>query len=138
MLAKINFMSSELLTAGQKGYLAYGESVGWVNHIGKTMPDWDELPENIRKAWEDAANAIENNYANEKLQEVEQFLESNGDDDEDNQEFKNEFVTNQINILEKLQSKILMNYLSMTSEEMLNYQKAISYAVTAANNVHGI
>jgi hypothetical protein len=39
-------------------YQAYGESVGWKNHLGKAMPRWDDLPSEIREAWRVAADAV--------------------------------------------------------------------------------
>lgn len=43
---------------GRIGYDAYGASTGGLNHLGKPMPAWGELPKRIRVAWADAATAI--------------------------------------------------------------------------------
>lgn len=39
-------------------YQAYGNSVGWLNHLGKPMPRWDDLPPEIKQAWLEAAEAV--------------------------------------------------------------------------------
>jgi hypothetical protein len=39
-------------------YQAYGESVGWKNHLGNAMPRWEDLPPSIKQAWVDSANAV--------------------------------------------------------------------------------
>jgi hypothetical protein len=41
------------------GYAAYGETVAWKNYQGHPMPEWDQLPTQIRDAWRAAAAAIE-------------------------------------------------------------------------------
>lgn len=46
-----------LMKYGQIGYNAYGNSVGWVNHTGKPMPDWEDLPFTIQRAWAMAITA---------------------------------------------------------------------------------
>lgn len=43
---------------GQKGYSAYGDSVGWKNYLGLPMPTWEALPVAIQQAWRDAASAM--------------------------------------------------------------------------------
>lgn len=43
---------------GQIAFEAYNESRGGVNHLGNTTPDWVDLPEEIRDAWEEAAIAV--------------------------------------------------------------------------------
>lgn len=40
------------------GYRAYAASTGNKNYQGLPMPTWDELPENIKTAWEAAARQI--------------------------------------------------------------------------------
>lgn len=42
----------------EAGYKAYGDSVGWVNHAGNSMPSWRELPAPQRRAWLAATTAI--------------------------------------------------------------------------------
>lgn len=39
-------------------YRAYGESVEWKNYLGEPMPRWEDLPEHIRQAWKEAAEAV--------------------------------------------------------------------------------
>ena len=43
--------------AARMAYKAYGDSVGWKNHLGKKMPRFDDLPEGIQSAWECAVQA---------------------------------------------------------------------------------
>jgi hypothetical protein len=42
---------------GHAAYAAYGDAVGHRNFLGEQMPDWQNLPENIRSAWDAAAKA---------------------------------------------------------------------------------
>lgn len=51
-------MATVSRTAGEVGYLAYGESTGNLNFQGGEMPAWADLPERIRAAWEAAAEAV--------------------------------------------------------------------------------
>jgi hypothetical protein len=44
---------AELLA--RSAYAAYDTEVGGLNHQGKPMPAWQDLPDNIRKAWIKAA-----------------------------------------------------------------------------------
>jgi hypothetical protein len=46
------------IVSGEVGYRAYGDAVEWVNHVGRPMPVWEELPERVRIAWDRAAYAI--------------------------------------------------------------------------------
>jgi len=48
------------IVSGEVGYRAYGNSVGWKNYLGRPMPEWGNLPEAIRAAWDSAAYAIVN------------------------------------------------------------------------------
>lgn len=51
---------NDTMTAGNVAYLAYGQQVSFKNYQGLPMPLWHELPENIRIAWNAAADrAIE-------------------------------------------------------------------------------
>lgn len=50
---------------GKLAFKAYNEDRGGVNHLGKKTPEWDELPEEIRHAWEVAANAVLNAFQDE-------------------------------------------------------------------------
>lgn len=43
---------------GRIGYEAYAAETGGLTYDGKKMPEWDELPDRIRKAWAFAATAI--------------------------------------------------------------------------------
>ena len=47
---------------GREAYFAYGDIVGWKNHLGKEMPDWKDLPERIRQAWAWAADVRVGTY----------------------------------------------------------------------------
>ncbi|WP_329492461.1 hypothetical protein OG618_37440 (plasmid) [Kitasatospora sp. NBC_01246] len=38
-------------------YTAYGATTGNLNHLGKPMPAWDDLPPTIQQAWTAAAAA---------------------------------------------------------------------------------
>ncbi|MFJ2780214.1 hypothetical protein [Kitasatospora sp. NPDC087315] len=44
-------------TPAQIAYQAYGDTTGGLNHLGKPMPAWDDLPDTIRTAWAAAATA---------------------------------------------------------------------------------
>ncbi len=50
-------MSEEL---AKKAYLAYGQTTDFKNYQGLPMPEWENLPESIQKAWCNAASAIAN------------------------------------------------------------------------------
>lgn len=39
-------------------YRAYGDRAEWKNHLGRPMPQWAELPENIRSYWGSAVSAV--------------------------------------------------------------------------------
>lgn len=41
----------------QIAYEAYGDQVGWVNHLGKPMPQWADLPGSIQGGWGAAVGA---------------------------------------------------------------------------------
>lgn len=43
---------------GQIGYEAYAKKTGGKTYDGRDMPQFFDLPQNIRDAWEAAANAI--------------------------------------------------------------------------------
>lgn len=45
-------------------YKAYGDSADWKNFQGNKMPEWGELPDNIKKHWTEVAN-----YVNELLEQ---------------------------------------------------------------------
>lgn len=47
---------------GQIGYEAYAKSTGGKTYDGRDMPKWEALPEPIKEAWEDAADAIREEY----------------------------------------------------------------------------
>jgi hypothetical protein len=48
-------MSSRL---AKLAYEAYGKVTGGKNFRGEPMPAWDDLPEQIRDAWDAAAGAV--------------------------------------------------------------------------------
>ncbi|ABA24684.1 hypothetical protein Ava_D0019 [Trichormus variabilis ATCC 29413] len=48
-------MSEEL---AKKAYRAYGQTTDFKNYQGLSMPDWENLPETIQKAWTSAAVAV--------------------------------------------------------------------------------
>lgn len=39
-------------------YDAYGATTDYKNYLGLSMPEWEDLPETIKKAWQAAANAV--------------------------------------------------------------------------------
>jgi len=39
-------------------YHAYGDKAGWKNYQGKEMPQWKELPDNIKVYWEAAVGHV--------------------------------------------------------------------------------
>lgn len=45
-------------TIGQVGYEAYAKQTGGKTFDGRKMPQWDDLPENIKLAWEAAGEAM--------------------------------------------------------------------------------
>ncbi len=45
-------------TYGRLGYETYGMTTGGRTFDGRDMPKWDELPQRIRDAWCNAADAI--------------------------------------------------------------------------------
>lgn len=47
----------------QGAYAAYGQSTGGRNFRGEPMPDWDDLPDGIRIAWQAAAQDVVNTWA---------------------------------------------------------------------------
>lgn len=51
---------------GKQAYKAYSRTTDNKNFQGNPMPDWNDLPETIRKAWENASQEIEK-VAKEKL-----------------------------------------------------------------------
>jgi hypothetical protein len=44
-------------TLGRAAYAGYGDRTGWKTYDGRVMPEWEELPERIREAWEAAGAA---------------------------------------------------------------------------------
>lgn len=49
----------ELVTElAENAFIAYGNTVGWVNVAGKPMPQWAELGDTIRDAWKAATARI--------------------------------------------------------------------------------
>ena len=52
-------MNNELTPLARIAYQAYGETTDFKNFRGEPMPEWDDLPEKIRQAWEAAAAAVQ-------------------------------------------------------------------------------
>lgn len=50
----------------QGAYAAYGQSTGGRNFRGDPMPEWDDLPEAIRTAWQAAAQNVVNTWATQE------------------------------------------------------------------------
>ena len=121
--------------SGKLGYEAYGDSTDWKNFQNNPMPQWDELPENIRQAWCAASNVIQNDYAQNKLGEVEEFLTSMNDDDD---QFVSDFIESQKAIILSLQARLRINADRMSPEHIGTLAKAIGDCVIAANNIHGV
>ncbi|MBW4674688.1 MAG: hypothetical protein KME52_11860 [Desmonostoc geniculatum HA4340-LM1] len=48
-------MSEEL---AKKAYFAYGQTTNLKNYQGLPMPEWENLPDTIQKAWINASDAI--------------------------------------------------------------------------------
>lgn len=40
------------------GYEAYGNDAGWKSYDGRSMPEWDDLPENVKRHWVAATREI--------------------------------------------------------------------------------
>jgi hypothetical protein len=51
-------MSGKHKETGQYAYEAYAAAVNYRNYQGGMMPQWLELPEEIRNAWREAAHAV--------------------------------------------------------------------------------
>lgn len=45
-------------TIGQIAYEAYCEAVGWQSFKADPLPQWPEVKERIKEAWEAAAEAV--------------------------------------------------------------------------------
>lgn len=48
----------EWTAIARAAFEAYDKDRGGLNHLGKPTPKWDELPEEIRHAWQAAALAV--------------------------------------------------------------------------------
>lgn len=48
-------LTRTLRRQAQAAYVAYGDSVGWVNHQGDPMPHFQDLAGPTQRAWIDAA-----------------------------------------------------------------------------------
>ena len=48
-------------TLGQIAFEAYGDNREWKDWRGQPMPQWNEVKEGIREAWEVAAEAVKVN-----------------------------------------------------------------------------
>ena len=51
-------MEDWYLKLARIGYQAYGEEAKWKNWQGLPMPNWEDLPENIKIYWTKAAKSI--------------------------------------------------------------------------------
>lgn len=51
-------MEDTLKSYGQIGYEAYARSTGGKTFDGRDMPTFEQLPDRIKKAWEDATMAV--------------------------------------------------------------------------------
>ena len=47
----------DLPTLAQIAYEAYGDVTGHLNHVGLPMPEWADLPAQIKAAWNASVNA---------------------------------------------------------------------------------
>lgn len=45
-------------TLGQIAFEAYGDNRGWKDYRGQPMPQWNKIREEIRYAWEVAAEEV--------------------------------------------------------------------------------
>lgn len=45
---------------GEIAYDAYGKTTEYKNFMENPMPKWEELPDKIKEAWDNAASAIMN------------------------------------------------------------------------------
>ncbi|MFD4397272.1 hypothetical protein [Kitasatospora sp. NPDC058478] len=57
LTVKENPMLTDPTARAHAAYQAYGASTGGLNHLGKPMPAWNDLPDTIRTAWAAAATA---------------------------------------------------------------------------------
>lgn len=58
---------------GYVAYVNYGNSVGWVTHLGAPMPDWDALTVPVRIAWCQAASAVIDFYLETTIPVFEEY-----------------------------------------------------------------
>lgn len=56
-LGMINLLFGGIVS-GEVGYNAYCDAVGWRAYNGDLLPQWADLPDRIRSAWDDASYAI--------------------------------------------------------------------------------
>jgi len=49
---------TELTKLAKKAYAAYGKATGGMNFRSEPMPDFDNLPYNIQRAWQLAVMAV--------------------------------------------------------------------------------
>lgn len=54
----------ETKSLGQVAFEAYGDNREWKDWRGQPMPQWNEVREDIRTAWEVAASAVEREVKN--------------------------------------------------------------------------
>lgn len=53
-----NTANTQLNEVASEAYNAYSQHQDWTAYNGKAMPQWDELREDIRDAWEAAVSKV--------------------------------------------------------------------------------
>ncbi len=53
----------EMPTPGQYAYIAYGTTTDFKNYQGLSMPQWADLTDTIRAAWEAAAASVNDGWS---------------------------------------------------------------------------
>lgn len=72
----------EMITLGQIGYEAYGQTAGWKTFDGRAMPTWDELGKTdsgkeTQRRWEVAATEITFHVIDRSMIEALNFKKEN-------------------------------------------------------------
>lgn len=62
-------VARDLVNLAQFMYEAYGYDARWKNVKGEPMPQWKDLPEEIRQHWEHVAYVTENRLLEERRAE---------------------------------------------------------------------
>ena len=58
-------MKFNIIKLAKEGYDAYGEMAKWKNFQGADMPQWDALPDKIKRSWCSATHAIVKKYVDD-------------------------------------------------------------------------